>query len=96
MELSVDPGSDGVTITVDGEIQGAIWPPYRKPQDHLAELIDELQGHTLHEFVGGGWPTCPRHHTHPLIATARGDDTVWICPTDDDVIARVGTLTEVG
>ena len=97
LELSVDPDSGGTSIIIDGHPDGGTWPrSYADPRQHLAEFIDDLQEATLHEYVGGGCPTCPRHHTHPPVATARDDDTVWICPTDHDVIASVGALTEVG
>jgi hypothetical protein len=97
LELSVDLDSGGTSITIDGLPDGVIWPhSYADPREHLAEFIGDLQEATLDEYVGGGWPTCPRHHTHPLVATASSDDTVWICPTDGDVIASVGALTEVG
>jgi hypothetical protein len=97
LELAADPEFGGTSIVIDGRPDGRIWArPYRNPREHLAEFIGDLQEETLDEYLRGGWPTCPRHHTHPLVATATDTDTVWMCPTDHAVIASVGVLQDVG
>lgn len=97
LELAEEPEFGGATITIDGEVLGSFARSHSSDRsEHLAEFVDALQEQTLDEYVWGGWPTCPRHHTHPLKAEARDADAVWVCPASDVVIAAVGSLTELG
>jgi hypothetical protein len=53
----------------------------------LADLVSDEMALTL-----GGWPICPDHHSHPLVATThKTRSAVWQCPTGR-VIAKIGEL----
>lgn len=62
------------------------------PTVRLVEIIDNLQETWLHEYIWGGWPTCPQHHTHPLEPAAINGTACWICPFNHDVVAPLGGL----
>ena len=65
MTFGIDSVCDELTITIDGRQVAGLWRSYSPdPLDHLAAFIGDLQELILDEFVGGGWPICPRHHTH--------------------------------
>jgi hypothetical protein len=66
------------------------------PESFVAELADYLREAVLDEEIGGGWPTCPDHGTHPLEAgTDDAGVAIWYCPRGTTV-ARIGTLTVIG
>jgi hypothetical protein len=57
----------------------------------VAYLADYLQEHFSQE-IWGGWPICPDHETHPLVAELEMTATaVWKCPKGR-VISRIGDL----
>ena len=86
-----------VMVYLDGRLDAGFGLPLGNTvEESIVEIADLLQEYTLHEEIGGGWPTCIRHGTHPVTPVVREDQAVWWCPTDEVVVARIGDLTEVG
>ncbi len=84
-----------VELSVEGKPLGGFefwWSDEADPEFAIADLAEELQEHSLHEVIWGGWPTCPFHGTHPLETWLVGDKAIWGCPTEDRVVAVVGEL----
>ena len=99
LQLDLDHGAGLVChVTLDGNHLGSVGRSWclADPEVLLAELAEDLQEHSLHEAIWGGWPTCPRHHTHPLEPKVVDEIASWMCLTDDEVIAAIGELTSVG
>ena len=83
-------------VAVDGTNSGGFGINFGDDEMVIAEIADRLQEWGLDELIWGGWPTCPRHHTHPLRATVDGGRAVWTCPSDSITVALIGSLTELG
>ena len=95
MTLVADPEVDGlVAVAIDGEALGGVSVPAKGDDGEafLAELVDRLQEQFLDRFVGGGWPTCPEHGTHPLRPVVVGGVAHWCCPSSGVVAAPIGGL----
>ena len=41
------------------------------------------------------WLTCRPQRTHPLEPSTADGEAVWVCPTDDEIVARIGDLDAV-
>jgi hypothetical protein len=54
-----------------------------------AKLVDDVQQEFHDTFVDTTWPTCPRHHRHPLWY----HEGSWWCEADKASIAPLGRLT---
>ena len=86
-----------VEVLLDGiHVGGFGLPGGHSADEVVAALADALQEAFLDEFIWGGWPTCPQHHTHPLQAVVVRGTATWSCPTDERVVSAIGALTELG
>lgn len=83
-----------ISVTLDGEHLGSMGHNYclADPEALLAALAGDLREFVLDEAIWGGWPICPRHHTHPLEPTLVGDVASWVCPSAYELVAIVGEL----
>jgi len=59
--------------------------------DGGAKLVDDVQQAFHDEFIDTTWPSCPRHHRHPLWYRDGG----WWCEADGVFVARLGDLGQV-
>lgn len=60
---------------------------------HVADQVQEWAIEQLWGRAATNWPACPEHpHHHPLKAATRGALAVWVCPADETVVAKIGTL----
>jgi hypothetical protein len=86
-----------VEMSLDGEGLGAFGHTFpADPESALANLAGDLQEFALDREIGGGWPTCPDHHTHPVEArTNSSGRAAWFCPAGGQ-IAEIGELTTIG
>jgi hypothetical protein len=83
------------TLTLNGEPIGSFgtyFPP--TSEDFTAHLADYLQEH-LSQAIWGGWPMCPDHPNHPLVANVSHKKAVWSCPRGREV-AQIGYVTHAG
>ena len=98
MTLTQEPGVPSIVlVALDGSDLGGISYMVGSDDDLvIADLIARLQELFLDEFIGGGWPTCPQHHTHPLRAAVRDGIAVWSCPASGETVAQVGELRTLG
>jgi hypothetical protein len=83
------------TLTLNGEPIGSFgtrFPP--STEEFTAHLADYLQEH-LSQSIWGGWPMCPDHPNHPLVAEMSHERAVWSCPRGREV-ARIGDLAKAG
>jgi hypothetical protein len=83
-------------VAIDGTNSGGFGINLGDDETVIAEIADRLQEWGLDELIWGGWPTCPRHHTHPLEATVVDGRAVWTCPSDSITVALIGSLTKLG
>jgi hypothetical protein len=96
-ESDSEPGA--LEVHLDGVLYGWFGHQFSAdPEAALAELAAHLCEFALDEEIWGGWPICPRHHTHPLSAATTDVARVawWHCPKDGVSVARIGDLAEVG
>jgi hypothetical protein len=68
------------------------------PSERVASLADQVQEWVIETLWLTGlpatWPECPLHpNSHPLRATADGDQAMWTCPKLNVPIAPIGSLT---
>ena len=56
--------------------------------DGRAKLVADVQQAFHDEFIDTTWPSCPRHHRHPLWYRDGG----WWCEADGVFIARLGDI----
>ncbi len=56
--------------------------------DPGAKLAEDVQQSVHDTFVDTTWPSCPRHHTHPLWYV----DGAWWCMRERVLVARLGEL----
>lgn len=66
-------------------------------EDRIAQAADQVQEWAIEDQLWASartnWPQCPRHpESHPLQATVAGTNAMWVCPTDQIVVAPVGGL----
>jgi hypothetical protein len=83
------------TLTLNGEPIGRFgtyFPP--SSEEFTAHLAGYLQEH-LSQAIWGGWPMCPDHPNHPLVAKMSHEKAVWSCPRGREV-ARIGDLVHAG
>lgn len=90
------PDATEYEVWIDAEHVGSVEQMYddEYPEASLTELAEQLCVEHLHEFINGGWPTCPEHNTHPLEPQFINDVAVWECPKGD-VVVRIGELRTV-
>jgi len=81
-------------VYIDDRIIGKLDMPLASDETGVVvDLADRLSEHTLDELIWGGWPICPVHHTHPLVAMpGTGSRAWWQCPKDRTEVAAVGQL----
>jgi hypothetical protein len=96
LELSWNDRDRLCEVSIDGTNSGGFSISFGDEETVVAEIADRLQEWGLDELIWGGWPTCPRHHTHPLQATVADGHAVWMCPSDSIAVAVIGSLTELG
>jgi hypothetical protein len=77
-------------VDVDGVTGAFGFDPPSDTERFVAELADKLQEFVLDDW--GGWPLCPRHNTHPLIAGVSNGIASWSCPRGGGFVARIGAL----
>ena len=60
-------------------------------EDFANQAVDALQQvqDLVVETSLVAWPACPTH-SHALGPVNRRDDLFWVCPTDADVLTKVG------
>jgi CspA family cold shock protein len=66
----------------DGAVRcsGQEWHAAEIGPEGLAVLFEQVQDQVMESVVGGAWPRCPLHGSHPLDPEVRG----WECPNADD------------
>jgi hypothetical protein len=79
---------DGVVARAD---EAAALDATRIDPGYLVRVVDEVQ-RSVQEGGVDNWPTCPRHHDHPLEMR----DDRWFCGRDRAFIAPLGDLTRAG
>jgi len=99
----------GVPHDVDGDVEVAVADAYGSRTGLpvgggllgaalVAYVADGVQEAAIEALWSEGksavWPSCPvPGHGHPLAATVTGDEAAWVCPSEANVIARVGDLS---
>lgn len=85
----VDIHDNRTGLPVGGGLLGAALVAY------VADGVQEAAIEALwSEGKSAVWPSCPvPGHGHPLAATVTGDEAAWVCPSEANVIARVGDLS---
>jgi hypothetical protein len=85
MVFSPDGSGTGIRITLNAP-----------EHERIMELADQIQEWVIEELWGQAstnWPRCPEHpRSHPLAASSRGEQAVWVCPHSGRLIAAVGSL----
>jgi hypothetical protein len=66
--------------------------------DQVVSLADQVQEWVVEALWGSGrapvWPERPEHpDSHPLRPAARSGAAIWACPSSQDEIGPIGTLT---
>jgi hypothetical protein len=56
--------------------------------DATAKTVNDVQQHFHDMHIDPTWPSCPRHHRHPLWYR----DGAWWCAEDGAPVARLGEL----
>jgi hypothetical protein len=83
------------TLTLNGEPIGSFGTFFpSSSEEFTAHLADYLQEH-LSQAIWGGWPMCPDHPNHPLVAQVSQERAVWSCPIGREV-SRIGDLAHAG
>jgi hypothetical protein len=83
-----------VEVVLDGVLIGWFNHDYSPDAEvFVSELAEQLREFALDEEIGGGWPICPEHRTHPLKAGVFNETAAWLCPTGR-TIAAIGSLGE--
>lgn len=92
-----DPESPSVMLwSPDGSGTGVYVSKAAPLSDRVAAMADQVQEWAIEELWGQAptnWPPCPQHPSgHPMKATTRDGAAVWVCPADEGVVSKIGTL----
>jgi hypothetical protein len=89
--IEVRREDDLLIVSFNGNYQS---PPmfWLRAPESICEVAENLRDHVMDE-VWTVWPACPEHDR---ALSARPVDGVasWVCPTQDHVVARIGSLGE--
>jgi len=77
-------------IDVDGETGAFGFDAPSDTETFVADLADKLQEFILDDW--GGWPVCPVHDTHPLVAGVIEGVACWRCPHGGGERIPIGAL----
>lgn len=92
-----DPESPSAMLwSPDGSGTGVYVAKSASSPERVASMADQVQDWAIEELwshLPTNWPPCPQHpNSHPLKATTQDAAAVWVCPTDDHVVAAIGAL----
>jgi hypothetical protein len=78
----------------DGSGSGVSVQRSASASERIAAVADQVQEWAIEGQLWGSaetnWPPCPHHpDNHPMSPTTANDAPVWVCPTNQDVVAQI-------
>jgi hypothetical protein len=94
-----DNGFHGVLSNERGAVAEMRLPAVVHVRTAVVAMAEIVQREVKQTFEGTGrpgrWPTCKAHpQDHSLRAAVVNREAVWVCPTTDQAVARIGGLVD--